>query len=145
MTPVRIAQADWRDAWALWQLDKRCFSSVGAYSLFTYLSMCLARNVLRLKAVDRNTIVGFVAADRRGDYIGIVTLGVHPDWRRRGIATRLMQMCEAQTGALRFRLRVPKDNAGAIQVYHKLGYHIVRALPDYYRGKGGYLMEKIVE
>jgi ribosomal-protein-alanine N-acetyltransferase len=107
--------------------------------------MCLARNVVRLKAVSGNRTVGFVAADRRSDHAGIVTLGVHPDWRRRGIATKLMQACEAQTGALCFRLQVRRDNIGAIHMYRELGYRIVRELPNYYRGTGGYLMEKMVE
>lgn len=144
MSQVRIAQAGWRDAWALWQLDKRCFSSAEAYSLFSYLSLCLAPNVVRLKAVAEHNLVGFIAADRREDCVGIVTLGVDPAWRRRGIGRRLIQACEAQTGAPCFRLQVRRDNAAAIRLYQTLGYHIVREMPNAYRGAGGHLMEKIV-
>lgn len=142
--PVSIARAVWRDVWALWQLDRQCFPRIRQYSLLTFLLRCATPNTVCLKAAAGRRSVGFIAANHRAGYTHIVKIGVDPAWRRQGIATRLMQACEEQTNALRIRLRVHRNNAGAIQMYQKMGYVIIRVRPNAYQGEGGYLMEKTV-
>jgi [ribosomal protein S18]-alanine N-acetyltransferase len=55
----------------------------------------------------------------------VVTLDVVPVWRRRGVATRLMEAAEvrvAAAGATRMALHVFAGNADAIRFYERLGY-----------------------
>ncbi len=59
----------------------------------------------------------------------IVNVAVHPRWRRRGIARRLVQssmQLARQKGASAIWLQVREDNPGAIRLYEQLGF-ITRA------------------
>jgi ribosomal-protein-alanine N-acetyltransferase len=97
-----------------------------------------------LKAVAGGRIVGFVAGDPRrwSSHAVILTLGVDPTWRRKGVGQRLMRECEARLDLPVIRLQVRKSNTPAIALYRKLGYASVRDLPRYYSDEDGYLMEK---
>ncbi len=145
MDRVEIVPATWHDAWALTELDRRCFSPVDAFGWLTYLILCLWPGVVRLKAVADGRLIGFIAAEpqRWRGRVTIVTLEVDPAWRRRGIGERLMREGEGRFDLPRFRLQVRKSNSPAIRLYQKLGYTIVDDLPRYYGdGVDGYLLEK---
>ena len=145
MTRVEIVQATWRDAWALAELDRRCFRPADAFGWPTYLLVGVWPGGVRLKAVADGQLIGFVAAEphRWRRRVTIATLGVDPAWRRRGIGERLMRECEGKFDRPRFRLQVRKSNSPAVRLYQKLGYAIVDDLPHYYGdGEDGYLMEK---
>lgn len=146
MAGAEIVRATWRDAGALAELDERCFPRADAFGWFTYLTLCLWPGVVGLKAVADTQLIGFVAAEphRWRGHVTIVTLGVDPAWRRRGIGERLMRECEARFDLPRFRLQVRKSNTPAIRLYRKLGYAIIDDLPRYYGdGEDGFLMEKV--
>lgn len=146
MDRVEIAPATWRDARALVELDRRCFSPVDAFGWLTYLILCTWPGVARLKAVAAGQLIGFVAAEpqRWRGCVTIVTLEVDPAWRRRGIGERLMRECEGRFDLPRLRLQVRQSNSLAIRLYQKLGYAIIDNLPRYYGdGADGYLMEKV--
>lgn len=146
MSEVDIVRATWRDARALSRLDRRCFRPADAYDWFAYFALCVWPRVVVLKAVAGDRIVGVVAGDprRRHGYAIIVTIGVDPDMRGRGIGERLLCACEAQFDLPRFRLQVRKSNTPAIALYKKLNYAIIDGLPRYYGdGEDAYLMEKL--
>ena len=65
----------------------------------------------------------------------IVTLDVHPRWRRRGLGRELLRQAGAGAGArgaLGVRLHVATDNAAALALYRGEGYRITALVPDYY-------------
>jgi len=80
-------------------------------------------------------IAGFAVA-RPNRAIGrILTLDVVPEARRVGLASRLMRECEQRLRAAGCRevyLETAVNNEAALQLYHKLGYTILRTLPEYY-------------
>jgi len=77
-----------------------------------------------------NTAVGLVAGTRHqdeGDVMQLVSLWVHPSFRRAGVAHRLV--AELLTwahseGATTVRLDVVKDNTLARRLYERLGFHV---------------------
>ena len=79
-------------------------------------------------------MVGFIAGDHRpGDELAwIATVGVLPEYQRRGIGEALVLACEAKLGVSRVRLSVRLSNEGAIRLYDRLGYTKVGTWPDYY-------------
>ncbi|HJW83000.1 MAG TPA: N-acetyltransferase, partial [Anaerolineae bacterium] len=84
MANIDIVRANWRDAWELSRLERRCFSRADMLGWLQHLGLCLWPGVVALKAVAAGGIVGFVVGDPRRwrGHVIIVTLGVDPGWRR---------------------------------------------------------------
>ena len=80
----------------------------------------------------KQEIVGYLVTERTKPLTRyIVTLGVHPDHRGRGIARRLMQqMQRAQVNTI--SLHVAATNTGAQAFYSNLGYSPTKRVRDYY-------------
>ncbi len=134
-SPFEILQAAWRDLNALRRLERACFAS-DAWPILDLIGVLSLPNVVRLKAVIDNEMVGFVAGDRRAskDLAWISTICVLPDHRRRGIAVALLQACEDQLNVSRIRLSVRAENHPALRLYEEHGYQRVGMWPAYYQG-----------
>ncbi|RLG67480.1 ribosomal-protein-alanine N-acetyltransferase [archaeon] len=74
----------------------------------------------------------------------IVSLAVRTPYRRRGVASRLLEAVHnkmKQMGIKEAFLEVRVNNIPAIKLYEKFGYRVVRRIPGYYAdGMDGYLM-----
>jgi ribosomal-protein-alanine N-acetyltransferase len=70
----------------------------------------------------------------------LLSIGVAPHWRKRGIARALlrttMERC-LQVGAATMYLEVAVDNAAARQLYLSHGFEQVGTRPDYYQRPNG--------
>jgi len=143
----QIETAGWRDMKALHALEKSCFKE-DAWPLVELLGVLTFPGVVRIKAVASGSMVGFIAGDaNRGENTGwILTLGVQPEMRRRGIAGALLKECERLMDMATVKLTVRRGNLAAIGLYEKLGYRKVDVWPRYYRnGEDGLVFEKILE
>jgi ribosomal protein S18 acetylase RimI-like enzyme len=93
-------------------------------------------------------VVGFVILDTCGPFAGYVqSIGVMPDWRNRGIGSKLIAFAEARI----FRespnvfLCVSSFNAQAQKLYMRLGYERIGELKDYVvLGHSEILMRKTI-
>ncbi|MCC7361187.1 MAG: GNAT family N-acetyltransferase [Anaerolineales bacterium] len=138
------------DLLAVHALEHRCFDR-DAWGWFDLFSVLVA-NVVRLKAVTPTKLgqggarlVGFVVGDPRPSqgFAWIATIGVHPDFQRRGLGAALLAAAEAQLTEPRLRLTVRRSNAAAIALYEKFGYRTVTVWERYYAGgEAGLVMEK---
>jgi ribosomal-protein-alanine N-acetyltransferase len=77
----------------------------------------------------------------------ITTIAVHPQWRRRGLATHLMRLLIGlahREGAITLTLEVRERNEAALALYRKLGFEQKAILPGYYgdTGENGIVMWK---
>ena len=84
--------------------------------------------------VVEDEIVGFMILRMDGAFVGYIqTVAVAPQWRGRGIGTRLVQYAEARV----FRetpnvfINASSFNPGARRLYERLGYEMVGELRDY--------------
>lgn len=87
-----------------------------------------------------NQPVGFVIVLAVGMDAEILTLGVIPEFRRRGIAGRLLTWATGQlsgAGCQRLLLEVAEDNVAARALYEKLGFSEIGRRPSYYRRSAG--------
>jgi ribosomal-protein-alanine N-acetyltransferase len=131
---------------AVRHLEAVCFPQ-DAWPLWDVIGILTLPNVVRLKAVMGEKVVGFVAGDvhRAEGMAWIATIGVLPECRSRGIGRALLQACEAQISTPRIRLCVRTDNQGAIRLYRQENYQDVGYWYHYYLdGSDALVMEKTV-
>ena len=79
-------------------------------------------------------IVGVLILFLDGTFKGYIqAIGVHPDWRGRGVGTRIMNFAEEQIFRLspNVFLCVSSFNVAAQKFYEQLGYQRVGELPDF--------------
>ncbi|HUV16328.1 MAG TPA: GNAT family N-acetyltransferase [Pelolinea sp.] len=140
----QIGNASWRDLTALHSLEKLCFD-LDAWPIIELLGVLTFPGVVRLRAVTKDKMIGFIAGDpRRSEKTGwILTLGILPDWRRQGIAEALLAECEARMAMPLVKLTVRRGNLPAIRLYEKIGYQKIDIWSKYYRnGEDGLVFEK---
>lgn len=141
---IVIQTASWRDLNALRRLENECFP-IDAWPLWDLVGVLTLGNIIRLKAVVKERMVGFIAGDlRREENIAwIATLGVLPEYRRRGIGNTLLTECEARLDVARVRLSVRRSNHAAIRLYQRLNYHLIDTWAGYYQdGEDALVFEK---
>ncbi len=142
---MNILPATLRDLGQLRHVEKACFPK-DAWPLLDLMAVLSFPDIIRLKAVVDDRMVGFIAGDprRSEDMAWIATLGVLPEYRRQGIARKLLQECENRLNSARLRLCVRMENTPAIQLYEQEGYSRVGTWTKYYNDGGDALvMEKI--
>ena len=101
-----------------------------------------------LIAESEGDIIGYASAflPSAGGVADLMTIAVHPDFRRQGIAHHLIAELEnwaAELGADSMMLEVDINNENAIALYTKLGYQKLNIRKNYYGyGKDAQIMKK---
>lgn len=142
---IDILPASLKDLVPVRRLEKVCFP-LDAWPLLDLIGALTFPNVIRYKAEVGEEMVAFIAGEiRTNTRTGwIATVGVHPDYRRQGIAHRLLDLVEAEMAQPRVRLTVRESNTGALTLYHQRGYYEVNRWRNYYKGgEDGIVMEKL--
>ncbi len=141
----QITGANWRDLNAIRSLEQACFPQ-DAWPLWDIIGVLTLPNVIRLKAVCGEQLIGFVAGDiRRSQQISwIATIGVMPEYRGQGVGRTLLRACEEKLPTQFIRLCVRASNQTAIRLYRREGYSVVGTWHQYYQGdEDALVMEKI--
>lgn len=88
---------------------------------------------------------GFIVWRVVADEAEIITIGVHPNSRRAGIASAMLTLIEndaKQRGAQKIFLEVAENNHPARAMYERNGFVQIGVRPKYYDGIDAILMEK---
>jgi len=125
---------------ALAQIHAACFPDEAwdSSALATVLSMPATGG--HIACDETGAICGFLIEQCLGDIAEILTLGVAPDLRRRGIARALLGDCLDRVtarGAVRVVLEVAADNPAGLALYQSFGFERQGKRKDYYRRSGG--------
>src|SRR5687767_2077333 len=135
-TPPILRDARPRDLESLWRLDQVCFEPGIAYSRRQLSRFLQLPGAVCVVAETGPELCGFALAySEPADLAHVVTLDVHPTFRRRGLGRNLIESVLARAaagGAKRAVLEVDVRNAGAIQFYRELGFRQSGLLPAYY-------------
>jgi ribosomal protein S18 acetylase RimI-like enzyme len=140
-----ILPATLRDLGSLRRVEQACLLK-DAWPLLDLLAVLTWPEVVRFKAVVDGQMVGFVAGDPRPseNMAWIATIGVLPDFQRRGIGRALLRACEQRLTQQCIRLCVRVSNEPAIQLYQNEGYQAIDTWREYYNDKeNALIMEKI--
>ena len=116
------------------QLEKLCFSD--PWSEKSIESELSCRLSLWFVALEGETVVGYVGSQTVIDESDMMNIAVHPDYRRRGIAEKLIHALVSalgEKGSHGLTLEVRASNEVAISLYKKYGFEKVGLRPAYYR------------
>ncbi len=138
LNEVLIRKASIYDLDDLYQIEVECFSS-DAYTRNLIEYFLRTPSFLIFIARDNEKTVGFVvgSVERKGSIrIGhVYTLDVRRNYRRRGIALKLMNELERsllRNGVNACYLEVGIDNTPAQELYRKMNYKPIKMLYNYY-------------
>jgi len=135
----------------LYQLDMRCFLDGEAYERETFRFLLNnPKAIARQIRSDYDEMAAFGIGVIEDNGIGhITTVGVAPEYRRRGLARLILHEIErsfAARSVTTIRLEVRVNNHAAQQLYEQVGYVIIQRMSKYYsNGDDGYLMVKSLE
>jgi ribosomal-protein-alanine N-acetyltransferase len=107
-------------------------------SFLNELSCRDALDVVALDTIGRH-ILAYAISRVTLDEIHLLKIAVAPRWRRRGIATRLLDFCfglAQRWDARKVYLEVRRSNVPALDFYGKIGFQIIGTRPKYYTDTG---------
>jgi len=99
------------------------------------------KRVIRMSGV----VIAYIVTWTIHDEVHILNIAVHPDFRKAGIGEMLMRdcICLSKDNGLKYALlEVRTSNTGAIKLYEKIGFRIMRLRKKYYadNGEDAYVM-----
>ena len=119
----------------LLKLENKCFSKPWTANMF--VGDLKSEHTRYLGAFAENDdLVGYIGMWNAGDAGEITNVAVHPDYRRKGIATLLMdELCSfsQDSGLKQLNLEVRESNGGAIALYEEFGFEKVGLRKNYYK------------
>jgi ribosomal-protein-alanine acetyltransferase len=145
---IKIETASIRLLDKLYEIEAQCFNQEAftkrqiAYLLTDY-------NTIGLVAKVNGDIAGFIISrveiENDTFYGHIITINVAPNYRRKGIASKMLKETEAilkEKGITECRLEVREDNSAALKLYQNRGYQKIGRLEKYYADKHGLYLKK---
>ncbi len=130
---VVIAEMAESDLDEVLAIERESFPS--AWSRESYEREVRNRNSYYFTARYGRGLVGYFGMWVVVDEAHITTLAVHPQWRRKGLGRRLLDLVidvARRQGASRVTLEVREGNGPAIAMYRKSGFETKGILPGYY-------------
>jgi len=132
---TQFAPADLSDTAALAALHARCFAESWSESAFRQLMDAHGVQAI-LSRAESGEPLGFLLVRVVADECEILSLGVAPESRSRGLGTELVQWAAHgayKCGARTMFLEVNVNNTAAKQLYKKLGFEETGRRTGYYR------------
>jgi ribosomal-protein-alanine N-acetyltransferase len=150
--PLALMTAEADDLDALLELERVCFSHPWTAGHFKDALRDERQRVLVLRTPRPHPdptrgVLAYCVVQWVADELHVHNLAVHPDWRRRGLARRLLPLAlhlGQAHGARRTFLEVRPSNAAALALYESHGFRTVAVRPRYYEHpiEDGFVLEK---
>lgn len=128
------------------QIERASFDEPYPRSLFLRLHQ--ERYVRFSVALLADAIVGYCIVANKGESAHIVSLAIRPNFRVKGIASRLIAYTISSIKkefpkVRQIELEVGEDNLGAISLYSKCGFTKIAEIRNYYGIKKSALVMKL--
>jgi ribosomal-protein-alanine N-acetyltransferase len=133
MAEVIIREMQWSDVPQVLRIERLSFST--PWSETAFLNEIYNPYSIAKVAVSENEVVGYICISYVIDEGHILNLAVHPDMRKRGIATALVEKGLDELkgrGCKSLSLEVRVSNHDAIKFYERFGFRPVGLRKDYY-------------
>lgn len=118
------------------KIEKRSFPTPWSESMFRKeLRVDFSRNLVAMTTDEGSRIIGYMNYWVFADEVHLNNVAVRMDFRRKGIASKLMSEMVKRSraeGALWGTLEVRRSNRAAIALYERYGYVVKGVRPNYY-------------
>jgi ribosomal-protein-alanine N-acetyltransferase len=132
---LRVRRLGYGDLPSVIAIERRSFPTPWSLAMFV-LELSKPSGIC-LAAEDSQGLVGYLVCARYDDVWHLMNVAVHPERRRRGVATELIERLFEQAGeAARITLEVRVSNAPAIEMYHRFGFRSAGRRRRYYHDNG---------
>jgi len=125
------------------QIERICFKH--PYDYLTFLYFLMREPDGFYVAEENGRIIGYVISSVRGSKGTIISIAVIPEFRRKGIGSKLMResLNFLSKRVNHVELQVKTNNIEAISFYKKLGFEEIGLVPNYYPdGQDALVMSK---
>ena len=147
---IKIETASIRLLDELCKIEEQCFDQE-AFTKRQISYLLTDYNAVPLVANADNIVAGFIIAQveiENNTLFGhIITINVASAYRRKGVATKMLQEIEAilkQKSINEVHLEVREDNSAALKLYQKSGYQKIGRLEKYYGKAHGLHLKKVL-
>jgi ribosomal-protein-alanine N-acetyltransferase len=132
---LRLRRLTYGDLPAVISIERQSFSTPWSLAMFV-LELSKPSGIC-LAAEDETGLVGYLVCSRYDEVWHLMNVAIHPDKRRAGIATDLIERLfeEAGPGA-RYTLEVRVSNGPAIAMYQRFGFKSAGRRRRYYHDNG---------
>jgi [ribosomal protein S18]-alanine N-acetyltransferase len=132
---LKLRRLGYSDLPAVISIERRSFPTPWSLAMFV-LELSKPSGIC-LAAENEHGLVGYLVCARYDEVWHLMNVAVHPEHRRGGIATELIERLfeEAGEGA-RFTLEVRISNAPAIEMYRRFGFRSAGRRRSYYHDNG---------
>jgi [ribosomal protein S18]-alanine N-acetyltransferase len=132
---TEVRQLAYSDLPAVISIERRSFPAPWSLAMFV-LELSKPSGIC-LAATAADELLGYLVCSRYDRVWHLMNVAVAPEWRRRGVATRLIsRLVEEGGGKLPFTLEVRVSNRAAISMYEGLGFRSAGVRPRYYQDNG---------
>jgi [ribosomal protein S18]-alanine N-acetyltransferase len=134
-TGLKLRRLGYGDLPSVISIERRSFPTPWSLAMFV-LELSKPSGIC-LAAEDEQGLVGYLVCARYDDVWHLMNVAVHPEHRRRRIATDLIERLfeEAGEGA-RLTLEVRVSNSAAIEMYRRFGFRSAGRRRRYYHDNG---------
>ena len=128
------------------RLEEICFTS-DAWSADSFIYRIENGGIFQSFIAEENgRFCGYIAVSSQFEETYIDSIAIAPEFRRKGIAKRLLAEIEQRLDPQRILLEVRKSNAPARALYESAGFQELAIRKDYYNDpvEDGIIMERLV-
>jgi ribosomal-protein-alanine N-acetyltransferase len=134
-SPYRVTPARPVDLDEIMEIERLGFASPWSRQVFVEEFEQEFSRIVVVRHEDTHRVLAFIIFWVVHDEIHVLNVSTHPDWRRRGLAHRLMDQA-IRTGTDRnarlVTLEVRRSNLAAQALYASMGFQQVGVRPRYY-------------
>jgi ribosomal-protein-alanine N-acetyltransferase len=122
---VELRRLELGDLAAIEAIERASYPTPWSRSMFASELAWSSSISLGAVAAETRELVGYLVISRYVDAWHVMNIAVAPEWRRRGVATALLERLfevTAADGRRGYTLEVRVSNTGAIRLYERLGF-----------------------
>jgi ribosomal-protein-alanine N-acetyltransferase len=137
-SPPDIRRLTYADLPQVIAIERRAFPTPWSLAMFVLELSKPSGICLAARAADSRRLIGYLVCSRYDTVWHIMNVAVDPDWRRRGVASALLDRLFDEVGDAnaQYTLEVRTSNRPAMALYERYGFRAAGTRRRYYQDNG---------